>query len=297
MTPEWFTSAVQRTPEQKFFEVQGAKINCLDWGGDDPDSAHAPDKFRKPGLLLIHGFMAHAQWFSPIAPLFMETHRVAAMDLSGMGDSDHRARYTRPLHAAEIAEVIRGLGLRDTTIAAHSFGGIPACAALIDDPTLAERLILIDSPVLSRGRPRREAEPARPRRPSPSLDDVIARFRLIPPVKHPLIYYRDFIAKRSARQTSGGWEWKFDNRLRELYAPSDPVELPRIKTDTWVIRGAESEVQDLAIAREIAARVGRPNQVVEIPASDHHIMIEQPLALVSALRAILASEAAPRGKS
>jgi len=286
MTPEWFTSALSRVPEQKFFEVEGAKINCLDWGGEG----------EKPGLLFIHGFMAHAQWFSPIAPLFLDTHRVASMDLSGMGDSDHRAHYTRPLHAAEIATVIRGLGLHRATIAAHSFGGIPSCVALIEDPALAERLILIDSPVLSRGGPRREAQPARPRRLSPAMEEAVTRFRLIPPVKHPLPYYRDFIAATSLRETPGGWEWKFDNHLRERYAPADPVDLTRIMTDTWVIRGETSEVQDMATSREIAARVGRPHQVLEIPASDHHIMIEQPLALVGALRAILANDAAPRRK-
>ena len=44
----------------------------------------------RPGLLLVHGNAAHAYWWSFIAPLLARDYNVAAMDLSGMGDSGWR---------------------------------------------------------------------------------------------------------------------------------------------------------------------------------------------------------------
>ena len=45
------------------------------------------------GLLFIHGMNAHSHWWDFIAPQFAGEYRVAAMDLTGMGDSDFRYEY------------------------------------------------------------------------------------------------------------------------------------------------------------------------------------------------------------
>jgi len=42
----------------------------------------------KPGLLLVHGGFAHAHWWDfPSLLFFTDRYCVAAIDLSGMGDS------------------------------------------------------------------------------------------------------------------------------------------------------------------------------------------------------------------
>jgi len=75
--PKWFTRTVAIEPESAFVEVEGAKIHYLRWGDRS-----------KPGLLLVHGNAAHAYWWSFIAPYLAQDYNVAAMDFSGMGDSE-----------------------------------------------------------------------------------------------------------------------------------------------------------------------------------------------------------------
>src|ERR1700710_717344 len=81
--PAWFSDALRHEPERRFHVVQGAKIEALSWG-----------EIGKPGLLLLHGKMAHADWWSFIAPFFAARHRVTALSWSGMGGSEWRESYS-----------------------------------------------------------------------------------------------------------------------------------------------------------------------------------------------------------
>ena len=78
----WFEEAIKITPESKYVDSNGAKIHYLVWG-----------ETTNPGLFLIHGYSAHAHWWDFIAPSFLEDYCVVAIDLSGMGDSEHRNSY------------------------------------------------------------------------------------------------------------------------------------------------------------------------------------------------------------
>ena len=88
--PQWFENVVNDIPESNHVYVEGAKIHYLRWG----------DRAR-PGLLLVHGNAAHAYWWSFIAPFLARDYNVAAMDLSGMGDSDWRASYSMDMFVRE----------------------------------------------------------------------------------------------------------------------------------------------------------------------------------------------------
>ena len=88
--PAWFENAVSDIPESKYVNVEGANIHYLRWG----------DRTR-PGLLLVHGNAAHAYWWSFIAPFLARDYNVAAMDLSGMGDSDWRQSYSMDMFVKE----------------------------------------------------------------------------------------------------------------------------------------------------------------------------------------------------
>ena len=90
--PAWFAPALAQEPERTFVTVAGAKIESLAWGARG-----------KPGLLLMHGNAAHADWYSFIAPFFAERFRVASMSWSGMGGSDWRETYAVETFAEEAA--------------------------------------------------------------------------------------------------------------------------------------------------------------------------------------------------
>jgi pimeloyl-ACP methyl ester carboxylesterase len=110
----------------------------------------------------------------------------------------------------------------------------------------------------------------------------------------------DQVARASQRQVDEGWTWKFDPELFTKrfgpFRPSDFAEqLARAACRVAVMNGARSEVVDddtraymaELLAGSPAAMAGVP--FVEIPEAHHHIMFDQPLALVTALRAVLAT--------
>src|SRR5215468_6084564 len=61
---------------------------------------------EKPGLVLVHGGAAHAEWWSFLAPLLTRHYDVIAPDLSGHGDSGRRESYPRRLWADEVRRII-----------------------------------------------------------------------------------------------------------------------------------------------------------------------------------------------
>ena len=115
--PDWFRWAISHPRQSQFVMVAGCRIHYLHW-------AREPARQGKRGLLFVHGGGAHSYWWSYIAPYFTRDFRVAAIDLSGMGDSAWRAHYNSELRAEEIRAVIAAaqLGERPFVIG-HSFGG------------------------------------------------------------------------------------------------------------------------------------------------------------------------------
>src|SRR4051812_35522887 len=140
--PEWFRRAVSILPADREVTVEGCRIHYCVW----PDTS--PADAAKPGLLFVHGSGAHAHWWDFIAPYFLPHHRVAAIDLSGMGDSGHRSGYTTELFAKEVTAVCEHAGFeRNAVLVGHSFGGfVTAKAALIADGRISG-VVLVDSPV------------------------------------------------------------------------------------------------------------------------------------------------------
>src|SRR5215469_6631465 len=144
--PRWFADAIAKKPESRFVAANGARIHYLRWG----------DK-AKPGVLLVHGNAAHAYWWSFIAPFLMGDYHVAAMDLSGMGDSDWRPQqgdhgaYSMALFSEEMRTVMEDAGMfaaaKPPVIVAHSFGGFVTMKAGADYGARLSGIVIIDSPV------------------------------------------------------------------------------------------------------------------------------------------------------
>jgi pimeloyl-ACP methyl ester carboxylesterase len=102
--PRWFTDALAAPCEHRTVDVAGAAIHYLAWG----------DR-TKPGLVLVHGGAAHAQWWSFIAPLLTRQYYVVAPDLSGHGGSgwrDHYPRRVSPTTSCPSSTRRRSSGLR-----------------------------------------------------------------------------------------------------------------------------------------------------------------------------------------
>ena len=282
--PEWFTKAIERVPESRFVEVGGAPVHYLSWNSADTD---------KPGLLFAHGFRAHARWWSFIAPFFLSRFRVVAIDFPGMGDSSARSEYDWGDFARAIAGVLEHSKFERATLVGHSFGGSQVARACVDFPQLIERAVIIDSyiPVPEvAGRKPPQLEP-RPKNIDPTFDAARARFRLVPEQNRAEGYVLDYIAKHSLKQVEGGWTWKFDEnfvpRHREEERERIGTILAAIDIPVTYIYGDQSIVVSRKLAHAIVQRLKHGRGPVAVPQSHHHVLLDQPLSLVAALKAVL----------
>lgn len=77
--PGWFRRALRTPFFDEHVKVDDSVIHYLAWG--EPG---------RRGLVFVHGGAAHAHWWTHVAATFSRQYRVAAVDLSGHGDSAHR---------------------------------------------------------------------------------------------------------------------------------------------------------------------------------------------------------------
>jgi pimeloyl-ACP methyl ester carboxylesterase len=293
--PPWFVDAIEMRPERRFVESGGAKIEALTWG--DPGA---------PGMLFLHGNGAHADWWSFIAPFFAETRRCTAMSWSGMGRSDWRPAYDFPTFEAEALAVAEATGLFDgpskPVVVAHSFGG--GVAAFMAS-RIGERfagVIVLDAGV--RPPEKRWKGPPRgavPNRVYPTLEAALARFRLAPAQRCENLYLLDYIARESLRPApldperpdgEQGWTWRFDpyiwSKMTWRAGQRDQEkELASARCPIAFVHGERSFIMDAETAAYTRRHAPPGTPVFAMPQADHHLLLDQPLALVSTLRALL----------
>jgi pimeloyl-ACP methyl ester carboxylesterase len=300
-SPQWFKDAVAETPERIFVESLGTKIELLIWG-----------ERGKPGLLLVHGNSAHADWWSFLAPYLAKDYRVASMSLAGMGASDWREAYAFLDFAEDAEACAQAAGLyeggRKPIYVGHSFGGSQVFFAAAAHPERMHAAILVDtgfggpppgSPEAKRmERVRNIPTTDRASKVYATLEEALTRFRFMPPQVPGNLYIADFIARRSLKRApledgSGeGWTWRFDPNMwakldRSIVDSAQAAGNVQITVPMAHIYGDRSVI----IARkDRGERSFLPEDALEIaiPDSAHHIMVDQPLALVAALRALLA---------
>jgi len=301
-SPQWFKDAIAQEPERSFVESLGSKLEVLTWG-----------EVGKPGLLFVHGNSAHADWWSFIAPFFAADYRVASMSLAGMGASDWRERYSFTDFADDAEAVARAAGLYEggqkPIYIGHSFGGGQVFFAAAAHPERMHAAILVDTGFgpppeeLAKRQAQMEAvrnipTADRPSRVYPTLAAALLRFRLMPPQPAGNPFIADFIARRSLKRAplqgkdgpGEGWTWRFDPNMWAKLERDGMMRAPKpgpIATPLVHIYGAKSRIIE-------HRKAGQPSPFppgmieIEIPESHHHVMIDQPLALVATLRALLA---------
>jgi pimeloyl-ACP methyl ester carboxylesterase len=293
-SPAWFEAAIACKPERSFIEVQRAKIELLKWGS-----------VGKPGLLFLHGNSAHADWWSFIAPLFADDYRVAAISWSGMGGSDWRQGYSTETFVAEAFAGAESAGLFESAqkpiFIAHSFGGVPAISAAARSGERLRAVAIVDTPIFSpEQRKAREAKRGPRREPQdtkvyPTLEAALQRFRYIPVQRCDNLFITDFIARQSLRRAplpngrGEGWTWRFDPFLWNNYARVDPVDdLKNATCPVAIMWGARSVLIEDEVIDFMASIAPPGTPLVAVPEAAHHVMADQPLGLVAALRGLFA---------
>jgi pimeloyl-ACP methyl ester carboxylesterase len=283
----WFTWATKQRAASHYFLKDNTALHFQAW------NFHRKDL---PTLLFIHGYRGNTHWWDFIAPFFMNHYRVVALDLSGMGSSDHREQYDGQTPANDILNLIDHLGCSAVTAVGHSYGGsrlLRACAAR---PESFHRLVLIDSYVMFKGETMPgEGLQVRGTRTYPDLATGIKHFRLIPeqPVSAPELL--EHVARHSLRSTNGGYRWKFDPQLPPggVREPDGEALLAQISCPVDYIKGENSSVISEDRARCITDALPYGTLPIVIKGGHHHLMFDKPLELISALQTLLTPEPHP----
>ncbi|MDA8274005.1 MAG: alpha/beta hydrolase [Actinomycetota bacterium] len=282
--PAWFVRALSDRPRAGRLTVAGAGVAHAVWG-----------QCGQPGLVLVHGGGANRAWWDHIAPWFADTHRVIAVDLSGHGDSDHRPVYRMDTWVDEVWATAQaaGAGPRPVLVG-HSLGGFVAVATAARHGRDVGGVIVVDSPMTA---PDHELSSSalrvggRTGTAYSSLEEIVARFRTIPPQAVYLDYIVAHVARRSVRRFEDGWRWKYDSRVFTQFAGGMRASALPLLADVrcrFALLAAEHGLVTPRIGSAICDTLGRSTPVVWLPDAGHHPMLDQPLALVSAVRAVLA---------
>ena len=282
--PAWYRDALAVPRTDETVEVDGCPIHYLAWG-----------ETGRRGIVFVHGGGAHAHWWTHVAARYARRYRVVALDLSGHGDSGRRERYRLEDWAGEVMAVVRDAGMRDApVIVGHSMGGfVTIVTAALHSAELAG-VVVCDSPVR---KPDPEVDAARvgeafgKPRIYASPEEALERFRTVPRQDHYLDYVMFELSRRSLGAVEGGWSWKFDQRVfgsiegshRAVAGP----HLADVKCRFALLRSEKGLVTE-DIGAYMYELLGRVNPVIEIPEAGHHLMLDQPLLLITALNTLLA---------
>jgi pimeloyl-ACP methyl ester carboxylesterase len=295
--PDWFVAALADSPERRFIEVEGARLELLTWG-----------EVGKPGLLLLHGGRAHADWWSFIAPFFAKTYRVAALSWSGMGRSDWRDSYGPEVLSLEALGAIEAAGLDlgsdKPLVAAHSFGGWIGMYMAAHAGDRLKGVVVLDSgvrpPSDPNAPPRNLPRPPRPNRVYASLKDALAHFRLAPtqPCDNP--YILDYIAREALKPApapdgvgDAGWTWRFDPYLfakaPKTFQQEVAAALPAARCQLALVCGDRSAIMEGAMLDHTFEMAPPGTPKIIVPEAAHHLFLDQPLATVASLRTLFAA--------
>lgn len=281
--PDWFSAALAAPCKSHCLNVEGADLHYLEWGRR---GAHP--------LILIHGGAAHARWWQFLAPFWARHYHVIAPDLSGHGDSGHRTTYPRAIWAQEMAALASEVfGGQKPVLVGHSMGGLVAVVSAALFPDAFAAIAVIDSPI-RRPDPESQARMTPPSLPQakvyPDLATAMSRFRLIPeqPCAHPFIL--EHLARSSLKEVPGGWSWKFDPLV---FAKSSIVPmheyLAQVRLPIALFRGSDSTIVPPEMFAYMKEQAGQRAIQVEIPQAHHHLILDQPLAFVSAISCLLSA--------
>jgi pimeloyl-ACP methyl ester carboxylesterase len=297
--PAWFTRAIAAPFTEHVTEADGLKVHYVRWSGRGSGSP----------VILIHGGGGHAFWWGFLAPMLADHREVLAIDLTGHGDSGRREHYPREVWVADVVAVIEHAALgAPPVVVGHSMGGF---VSIVTAAMAGERLagaILVDSPVrpprpadaIASPPPPQPADASPPKArsagwsferisPYPDFESAVSRFRLLPeqPTHHPFLL--DYVARRSVRQDDDGFTWKFDPRVFEKASVSSLRDyFLGARCRLAIVRGAESVVLPRETAEYMVGLAPGRVPLVEVPEAHHHLMFDQPLSFLVALRALLA---------
>lgn len=279
--PAWFEQIIRAPYERRSVARAGSQVEYLAWG-----------KAGNPGLMLLHGNSAHADWWRFTAPYLARKYRVVAPSLPGMGGSSHRPSYRMSETMADLLAVADVAGIRGRFhVVGHSYGGMIAMGMAGGFHERVATSIAVDAPFGDFGHYEYDTDnmnKVREPRYYASMAEALARFRYVPqqPTTNP--WATDFIARTSLEETSQGYRWKFDQNYMTHSEFDVQLVIPPARSDQKLgyIWG-EHTVAVPDEGRAVRKLLPPDTPFWMIPEAYHHVMVDQPIALVTAIAAML----------
>jgi pimeloyl-ACP methyl ester carboxylesterase len=270
-------TTLELAPPVAYLDLDGFRIAYRQWGS--PGATRA--------VVLIHGITSSSLSWVRVAPALADRFRVLAVDQKGHGDSSRPdAGYRLADQAGEVARVCEALGLSETVMIGHSWGGAVALT-LATSTSLVRRLVLED-PAIGQ----RNADPAER---AARRDGYAATVGLAPEAASAQVRANvargwteadvvgkiDAVVKTSPSAVRSVFDSNPNWALHDL--------LPRLTCPTLLLRAPLAQggiVDDEAIA---LAEANPKIQVVTVPEADHNIHRGQFEAFMAAVEPFLAA--------
>ena len=103
-------------------------------------------KAEKRPLVLVHGFSDNGLCWTPVARDLESDYDVIMPDMRAHGLSERVQPHDKVDMAADMAELIRNLGLKSPIICGHSMGALVTYQVAVRFPELASAIVLEDPP-------------------------------------------------------------------------------------------------------------------------------------------------------
>jgi pimeloyl-ACP methyl ester carboxylesterase len=120
-------------PVEGYVEVNGVRLQYLDWGGSGP------------ALIFVHGMGDDPHVFDDLAPAFADRFRVVAYARRGSGNSDSRGPYDVTTLTEDLRGLMDALGIPKATLVGHSAGGDEITAMAATHPRRVSALVYLDA--------------------------------------------------------------------------------------------------------------------------------------------------------
>ena len=243
-------------------------------------------------MLCLHGGAVNAHWFDFVAAGFTDRYHVRALDQRGHGDSAwaQPPDYSYARYAADVAEIVEQLDLRDFVMMGHSMGGLVSLVYAANYPGRVRKIVVVDSILVSA--PDRVAVlhqvGGREGRSYATQSEFVENFRVRPAGTTAAPEILRYLAERGGRQgPDGRWRPKFD---RDVYAKRVFLDVPplwnRIDIPVLLVKGGRSDRITPAIVADVKTRAPQV-ELVEVPGADHHVTLDNPQGFVTAVNAWL----------
>jgi len=232
-------------------------------------------------LVLLHGFPLDNSIWNPLLPHLADHYDLILPDLPGLGRS---LLFKEDCHltemAADLAELLRGLGLPRAFVAGHSMGGYVALAFARQSPEMLLGLGLIstqalpDTPERQAARQQTAAEVAA-KGPAVVADAMAAKLSAN-------LAHEALLRETILRQPAPG----IVNALKAMAARPDSTDLlPGLDCPVSILHGLGDILIPPERAREMKSLLPKAS-LTELPGVGHMPMLEAPAETAQALQAL-----------